>query len=54
VAAVLLMLGAVAIFVGTFGQGNARDRLAPQNVTFPPLEAMTPVEKNLVGNFAGI
>ena len=53
VAVVLLMLGAVAIYGGTFGQDNVRDRLAPQNVTFPPLEAMTPAEKNLVGDFAG-
>ena len=53
VAVVLLMLGAVAIYGGTFGQDNVRDRLAPQNVTFPPLEAMTPEEKTLVGDFAG-
>lgn len=54
VAVVLLMLGAVAIYGGAFGQDNVRDRLAPQNVTFPPLEAMTPEEKNLVGDFAGM
>jgi hypothetical protein len=53
VAVVLLLLGAVAIYGGTFGQDNVRDRLEPQNITFPPLEAMTPAEKDLVGDFAG-
>jgi hypothetical protein len=53
VAIVLLLLGAAAIYGGNFGQGNVRDRLEPQNVTFPPLEAMTPEEKAIVGDFAG-
>jgi hypothetical protein len=34
-AVVLLLLGAVAIYGGTFGQDNVRDRLEPQNITFP-------------------
>jgi hypothetical protein len=53
VAVVLLLLGGVAIYGGMFGQDNVRDRLEPQNITFPPMEAMTPAEKDLVGDFAG-
>ena len=30
-----------------------RDRLAPQNISFPPAEAMTPEETAEVGDFAG-
>jgi hypothetical protein len=30
-----------------------RDRLAPQNITFPPIEAMSPAEKADIGDFAG-
>jgi hypothetical protein len=46
-------LGAAAIFGGTFGQDNVRDRLEPQAITFPPAAAMTPEEKAEVGDFAG-
>ena len=53
VAIVLLLLGAAALYGGSFGQDNVRDRLEPQKVTFPPLEAMTPEEKAAVGDFAG-
>lgn len=49
----LVGLGAIAIYGGMFGQQNVRDRLEPQNVTFPPLEAMTPAEKEEIGEFAG-
>ncbi len=52
-AAILLVLGAAAIYGGNFGQDNVRDRLAPQNITFPPADAMTPAEFALVGDFAG-
>jgi hypothetical protein len=48
-----LLLGAAAIFGGQFGQDNVRDRLEPQNITFPPAEAMSPEEKAIVGDFAG-
>jgi hypothetical protein len=52
-AVILLVLGGAAIYGGNFGQDNVRDRLAPQNVTFPPADAMTPQEIALVGDFAG-
>ena len=49
----LLVLGSLAIYGGNFGRQNVRDRLEPQKITFPPLEAMTPEEKADVGEFAG-
>jgi hypothetical protein len=52
-AVILLVLGGAAIYGGNFGQDNVRDRLAPQNISFPPAEAMTPEELALVGDFAG-
>jgi len=53
VAVVLIVLGAMAIYGGKFGQDNVRDRLAPQNIAFPPASAMSPEEKAEVGGFAG-
>jgi hypothetical protein len=53
IAAVLIVLGGMAIYGGQFGQDNVRDRLAPQNIQFPPLDAMSPEEKAAVGEFAG-
>ena len=53
VAVVLIALGAIAVYGGNFGQQNVRDRLAPQNITFPPAEAMTPQERAEIGTFAG-
>lgn len=53
VAVVLLVLGAMAIFGGQFGRENVRDRLEPQNISFPPADAMSPEEKAEVGEFAG-
>jgi len=53
VAIILLVLGGAAIYGGNFGQDNVRDRLAPQNISFPPAEAMTPEELAEVGAFAG-
>ena len=53
VAIVLIVLGAMAIYGGNFGQQNVRDRLEPQNITFPPAEAMTPEERADIGEFAG-
>ena len=53
VAIVLIALGAMAIYGGNFGQQNVRDRLEPQNISFPPAEAMTPEEKAEIGEFAG-
>lgn len=53
VAAILLVLGGAAIYGGNFGQDNVRDRLAPQNISFPPAEAMSPEELAEVGEYAG-
>jgi hypothetical protein len=53
VAVVLIVLGAMAIYGGQFGRDNVRDRLAPQNIEFPPAEAMSPEEKAELGAFAG-
>jgi hypothetical protein len=53
VAAVLIVLGAAAIYGGWFGRDNVRDRLAPENIAFPPVAAMTAQEKAEVGAFAG-
>ena len=54
IAVVLIALGAMAIYGGNFGQQNVRDRLEPQNISFPPAEAMTPQEKAEIGEFAGM
>jgi hypothetical protein len=53
VAVVLIALGAMAIYGGNFGRQNVRDRLQPQNISFPPADAMTPQEVVEVGAFAG-
>ena len=53
IAVVLIALGAMAVYGGNFGQQNVRDRLEPQNITFPPAEAMTPQERAEIGTFAG-
>jgi hypothetical protein len=53
VAVVLIALGGMAIYGGNFGQQNVRDRLVPQNIVFPPTDAMTPEELAAVGEFAG-
>jgi hypothetical protein len=53
VAVVLIVLGGMAIYGGNFGRDNVRDRLAPQNISFPPADAMSPEEKAAVGEFAG-
>jgi len=53
VAAVLIVLGTMAIYGGDFGRDNVRDRLVPQHISFPPADAMTPEERASVGEFAG-
>lgn len=53
VAVVLLALGGAAIYGGSFALDNVKDRLEPQNITFPPIEAMSPEEKAELGGFAG-
>jgi hypothetical protein len=53
IAVVLVLMGAAAIYGGDFGRDNVRDRLQPQNVVFPPFEAMTPEEQAAIGAYAG-
>jgi len=53
VAVTLVALGAAAIYGGTFALDNVRDRLQPQNISFPPAAAMTAEETAEVGAFAG-
>lgn len=53
IAVALMALGAAAIYGGSFALDNVRDRLEPQNITFPPIEAMSPEESAEVGAFAG-
>jgi hypothetical protein len=53
VAAVLIVLGGLAIFGGNFAKDNVQDRLEPQMVQFPPTEAMSEAELAEVGDFAG-
>jgi hypothetical protein len=52
-AVALLALGGAAIYGGNFALDNVRDRLEPQNITFPPAEAMSPEERAELGEFAG-
>lgn len=53
IAVAMIVLGGFAIYGGNFGQDNVRTRLEPQNITFPPLDAMSPEEQAEVGDFAG-
>lgn len=53
VAAVLMVVGVLAIVGGNFAHSNVRDRLAPENISFPPAAAMTAEERAEVGLFAG-
>lgn len=53
VAVALLALGGAAVYGGSFAIDNVRDRLEPQNIAFPPAEAMSPEETAEVGSFAG-
>lgn len=53
VALALVALGAAAIYGGSFALDNVRDRLEPQNISFPPASAMSPEERAEVGEFAG-
>ena len=41
----LVALGAAAIYGGSFALSNVGDRLAPQNIVFPPAEAMSDYDK---------
>jgi len=53
IAVALIVLGGLAIYGGNFGRDNVRTRLEPQNITFPPFDAMSPEEQQAVGDFAG-
>jgi hypothetical protein len=53
IAVILVVVGALAIYGGNFGQQNVQERLEPQNITFPPAEAMSPEELDEVGEYAG-
>jgi hypothetical protein len=53
IAVAMIVLGGLAIYGGNFGRDNVQTRLAPQNITFPPLDAMTPAEQQEIGTFAG-
>jgi hypothetical protein len=53
IAVAMIVLGGFAIYGGNFGRDNVQSRLEPQNITFPPLDAMTPEEQLAVGDFAG-
>jgi hypothetical protein len=53
VAVVLIVVGAMAIYGGRFGQQNVTDRLTPEKVQFPPYDEMSPEEQAEVGDFAG-
>jgi hypothetical protein len=52
-AVALIVIGAAAVFGGNFGRDNVQDRLRPEKVAFPPLDAMTPSEQQELGAFAG-
>jgi hypothetical protein len=53
-AVALIVLGALAVYGGNFAQANVTDRLEPQNIVFPPYEAMTPEEQAEIGEYAGV
>ena len=53
VAIALIVIGAAAVYGGNFGRDNVQDRLAPEKVVFPPMDAMTPAEQQELGHFAG-
>lgn len=53
VAIALIVIGGAAVYGGNFGRDNVQDRLRPEKVVFPPLDAMTPEEQQQLGDFAG-
>lgn len=53
IAVVLIVVGAFAVYGGRFGQDNVQERLAPQNITLPPAEVLSPAETEAVGAYAG-
>ena len=53
VAIVFVMVGAAAVYGGNFARNNVKDRLVPEQITFAPLDAMSPEEKATLGQYAG-
>ena len=53
IAVALIMIGAAAVYGGNFGRDNVQERLAPEHVVFPPIDAMSPQEQDQLGQFAG-
>ena len=53
IAVAMIVLGGLAIYGGNFGRDNVQSRWEPQNITFPPFDAMTPEEQQDIGAFAG-
>ena len=53
IAVAMIVLGGFAIYGGNFGRDNVQTRLEPQNISFPPLDAMSPEEQQEIGDFAG-
>lgn len=53
VAVVLLVIGGAAVYGGNFGRDNVQDELKPQNISFAPADALTPEEREIVGDNAG-
>lgn len=45
IAIAMVALGGAAIFGGSFALDNVRDRLEPQNISFPPAEAMSDFDR---------
>jgi hypothetical protein len=53
VAIALIVIGTAAVYGGNFGRDNVQERLSPEKVVFPPLDAMSPAEQQELGSFAG-
>jgi hypothetical protein len=53
VAIALIVIGVAAVYGGNFGRDNVQERLRPEKVSFPPLDAMTPAEQQDLGTYAG-
>ena len=53
VAIALIVIGTAAVYGGDFGRDNVQERLSPEKVVFPPLDAMSPAEQQELGTFAG-
>jgi hypothetical protein len=53
VAIALIVVGTAAVYGGNFGRDNVQERLSPEKVVFPPLDAMSPAEQQELGSFAG-